>query len=74
MEVDGYLVRERIGKGGMGDVFLAVHPRTGDEVAAKLLPVNMLGDDEFLRRFEREVRVLRGCSIRILPRIVLPVR
>ena len=60
LEVDGYLVRERIGKGGMGDVFLAVHPRTGDEVAAKLLPVNMLGDDEFLRRFEREVRVLRG--------------
>jgi serine/threonine-protein kinase len=49
-----YRLIERIGKGGMGEVYRAEHLRLGRESAVKLLPANLIGEADFLRRFERE--------------------
>ncbi|MFM9135772.1 MAG: serine/threonine-protein kinase [bacterium] len=55
---DRYLVLERIGSGGMGEVFLARDESLGRDVAIKVL-LSSLGDDEgVLERFRREARAL----------------
>jgi len=49
-----YLLREPIGRGGMGEVWLADDRQIGREVAVKLIPADQ--PDE-VRRFVREARV-----------------
>ncbi|HET8628196.1 MAG TPA: serine/threonine-protein kinase [Thermomicrobiales bacterium] len=49
-----YRLVERIGKGGMGEVYRAQHLKLGREAAIKILPVNLAGEEDFLKRFERE--------------------
>ncbi len=49
-----YRLLERIGKGGMGEVYRAQHLRLGREAAVKILPANLASDPDFLKRFERE--------------------
>lgn len=51
-----YLVLDKIGAGGMGEVYRARDPRLGREVALKVLPAGCSGDPERLRRFEQEAR------------------
>jgi predicted Ser/Thr protein kinase len=53
-EIGGYAVKDRIGEGGMGTVFLAEHRETGQLVALKILQAEMAQNEEFQRRFERE--------------------
>ena len=55
--LDGYVLRERIGQGGMGVVHRAVDPR-GAQVAVKLLHPHVAADAESRARFAREARVL----------------
>ncbi|WP_280417093.1 serine/threonine-protein kinase [Nocardia carnea] len=50
----GYLIRRRLGVGGMGMVFLARHPRLPRLVALKLLNPDLYSDREIRLRFERE--------------------
>jgi serine/threonine protein kinase/formylglycine-generating enzyme required for sulfatase activity len=48
----------RIGKGGMGAVYYAIHPRLNVEVAVKVLPPHLLDQDPKLAdRFVTEARV-----------------
>jgi WD40 repeat protein len=47
---------ERLGEGGMGQVFKARSWKLGRVVAVKLIGKDRLGNPETLRRFQREVR------------------
>ncbi len=51
-----YQVLSLIGKGGMGEVYLAQDSRLGRKIALKLLPSQFTQDRDRLRRFEREAR------------------
>ncbi|MBK6845818.1 MAG: protein kinase [Gemmatimonadetes bacterium] len=51
---DRYLVQERLGEGGMGEVYLAEHVRIKRKVAVKLMRTWMVGDPVAVSRFHRE--------------------
>jgi TolB-like protein/Tfp pilus assembly protein PilF len=53
-----YKLSERIGTGGMGDVYLATDIIAGRKAALKLLPTRFTGDAERLQRFQREARAV----------------
>jgi serine/threonine protein kinase len=58
--LDGqYQIEALLGKGGMGAVYRARHILLGDRVAIKLLPPEMRGNTEWLRRFQREGQAAR---------------
>ncbi|MEU4647549.1 serine/threonine-protein kinase [Nocardia fluminea] len=53
----GYRIDRLLGRGGMGTVYLAAHPRLPRQVALKLLNRELYSDDEVRGRFEREADV-----------------
>lgn len=55
LKLDDYVLVERIGRGGMGEVFRAYHPPMKRHVAIKLLPRETVGDAQSVHRFHREV-------------------
>ncbi|WP_036550772.1 serine/threonine-protein kinase [Nocardia seriolae] len=50
----GYVIERQLGRGGMGSVYLAKHPRLPRLTALKLLNREMVFDKEVRARFERE--------------------
>lgn len=50
----GYTILRLLGSGGMGEVYLAQHPRLPRRDALKILPANLTADREFRERFSRE--------------------
>ncbi|WP_308017167.1 serine/threonine-protein kinase [Nocardia rosealba] len=52
--IAGYAIERQLGRGGMGTVYLARHPRLPRSVALKLLDEQMFGDEEARARFARE--------------------
>jgi len=56
LTLGNYLLMEKIGAGGMGQVFKARHRRMDRLVAVKLLPPAMTRDKAAIARFEREVK------------------
>src|SRR6266513_3239354 len=57
-----YKLSERIGTGGMGDVYLATDMTAGRKAALKLLPERFTGDAERLKRFQQEARAVVGLN------------
>jgi serine/threonine-protein kinase len=50
----GYTIQRLLGSGGMGEVYLAQHPRLPRLDALKILPASLTGDADFRQRFNRE--------------------
>ncbi len=56
--INQYRIVSALGKGGMGEVWLAEDTRLNRQVALKLLPAEFAGDLDRVRRFEQEARVV----------------
>jgi len=53
----GYVIERLLGTGGMGEVYLAQHPRLPRHDALKILSVASAADEEFRARFIREAEL-----------------
>jgi serine/threonine protein kinase len=53
-----YEIKERLGAGGMGEVYRARDTRLGRDVAIKVLPERFISSPDFRQRFEREARAI----------------
>src|SRR5262245_7575973 len=53
----GYTIVRLLGSGGMGEVYLAQHPRLPRRDALKVLPAGLTADSEFRKRFSREADI-----------------
>jgi serine/threonine-protein kinase len=51
-----YLIQQKIGSGGMGDVYRAVHTKLEAPVALKIVKPALLAHPAMIHRFEREAR------------------
>src|SRR2546426_5141047 len=58
----GYEILDRIGAGGMGEVYRARDRKLGREVGVKTLPEPLAHDPERLARFEREAQLLAALN------------
>ncbi len=54
--VGAYKILDQIGRGGMGEVYLALDARLGRQVALKLLPPRFTEDAQRVQRFRQEAR------------------
>jgi eukaryotic-like serine/threonine-protein kinase len=54
--ISHYRILNRLGAGGMGEVYLAEDTRLGRKVALKLLPEHFTKDEDRVQRFEQEAR------------------
>jgi len=55
-----YLIEKRLGGGGMGEVFLALHLPTNQPVAIKMMVPSIATSDRSKLRFQRELEVLKN--------------
>ncbi len=53
-----YDIRDQLGKGGMGEVYLAHDTKLGRDVAVKILPAEVADDADRRSRFMREARAV----------------
>ena len=51
-----YRIKDTLGEGGMGTVYLAEDTELGRDVALKFLPSHLSSDEEVKKRFIREAR------------------
>jgi serine/threonine-protein kinase len=56
-EIAGYTILRSIGAGGMGEVYLAQHPRLPRLDALKVLSATVCADYEYRERFNREAEI-----------------
>ena len=62
MQFGRYLLRDLLGRGGMGQVYQAYDTATRRDVAFKVLPEHAANDPDFRRRFEREAYSAAGVT------------
>src|SRR5690242_150055 len=56
--VGGYIIQTRLGEGGMGIVYGAVHTATAKRAAIKVLAPSFCRDPAIVERFEQEARLV----------------
>jgi len=57
-----YKIIEKLGQGGMGEVYLAEDSRLDRKVALKILPQHLSERAELRERFEREARAVSSLN------------
>jgi TolB-like protein/Tfp pilus assembly protein PilF len=57
-----YRILERLGQGGMGEVYRATDVKLGRDVALKVLPADLARDADRLARFQREARAVAALN------------
>ena len=57
-----YRITEKLGQGGMGEVYRAEDTNLSRQVAIKVLPDEFAADAERLARFEREAKLLASLN------------
>ncbi|MFN0251090.1 MAG: serine/threonine protein kinase [Kofleriaceae bacterium] len=58
--IGNYLVKQKLGEGGMGAVYLAEHPGIGKKVALKVLHSEFSGNAEIAERFFNEAKAVNN--------------
>ena len=61
-ELGNYEVLDKLGEGGMGEVWRARDARLNRTVALKVLPADVAGDPSRRQRFEQEARALAALN------------
>ena len=54
-----YAIKDKLGAGGMGTVYLGKHEETGELVAVKVLSASLAREDGIIERFLREIDAMR---------------
>lgn len=65
-----YRIGKPLGRGGMGTVFTAVHVKTGEKVAVKLISAHVADEKRFRRRFDDEVKTLQQLKHKNIVRLI----
>ena len=60
--ISHYRIIEKLGSGGMGDVYLAEDVRLRRRVAVKVLAPRLVTDQERIRRFGQEARAVSALN------------
>jgi Tol biopolymer transport system component/predicted Ser/Thr protein kinase len=61
-EVGKYRIERLLGKGGMGEVYLALETSLNRKVALKILPSQFVADAERVARFDREAQIISALN------------
>jgi serine/threonine protein kinase len=56
--ISHYRIIEKIGAGGMGEVYLAEDTKLDRKVALKFLPLHLCPDEDYHARFKREAQAV----------------
>ncbi len=68
---DKYLIKDLLGKGGMGSVFEAEHATTGRRCAVKVInSVEMTKDPQVISRFQREARAAGAIDTQYITQVL----
>ena len=66
-QIGSYQITGRLGAGGMGEVYLARHPRFPRFEALKVLHADLSADPDFQPRFNREAELAAGLNLPFAP-------
>jgi hypothetical protein len=60
--IGNYVIRQQLGEGGMGAVYLAEHPQIGKKVALKLLHPELAARQDIVTRFFYEAKAVNDIA------------
>jgi serine/threonine protein kinase len=61
-----YVIETKLGQGGMGEIWRAVHPLIGKQVAIKILRGKIASEEDSVERFIREAKAVNAIKHRAL--------